>query len=314
MIGASDVADDSLSGNDVVLISRGTCSFSLKVQNANTAGAGGVIVYNNRSGDPIGMARDPAYPEDWLPAVMVSQADGAAILLVVKVPDTITMVSVSIPKIVQTDANRLADFSSRGPVPFTYEIKPDVVAPGVNILSSTIQFTPFYVTGEGWELFNGTSMASPHVAGAVAVLLGEDAHPDWTPAQVKSALATTANVSPSDEYDLPDEDVWHQGGGLIDLVAANAAETFFYPTNASFGRFKGNARANGAIDIAVSGNTSCTAATPSGDYVTASYDAGTLTVSFDGGRNASSGFYDGYVDITCGGTDYHIPWGAVVER
>ena len=291
----SGVADASLAG-EIVLISRGTCSFSQKMDNAKAAGAYGVIVYNNQAGDPIPMARTAGF-DDFIPAVMVSQGDGAT--LEDEVPTTATVT----PRIVvPATPNLLTDFSSRGPAPFTHIVKPDVVAPGENILSSVIRFTPFGVTGHSWELFSGTSMSAPHVAGTAALLLESSG---WTPAQVKSALVTTAT-------DLG-YTVWEQGGGLINVPAAADASVFFYPSNASFGVFKGNAPANGSIDIEIDGG-SCSA-NASGSFVSASVSGATLTVEFNGARTAPSAMYDGYVEVDCGvdGT-YHLPWLAVVDR
>src|SRR5207247_10392112 len=83
-----------------------------------------------------------------------------------------------------------ADFSSVGPSTLSLRLKPDVAAPGVDVLSS--------VPG-GWASVSGTSMASPHVAGAAALL--RERHPDWTVADVKSALVETGNgVFRSEEH------------------------------------------------------------------------------------------------------------------
>lgn len=301
----SDVPDDSLT-DEIVLISRGSCTFSQKMENANLAGAYGVIVYNNVDGDPIGMARSTGFEDD-IPAVMVSKQDGAD--LVKAAPST---AEVTPRQVEPAIANLMADFSSRGPAPFTDSVKPDVVAPGVNVLSSVMDFDPIAgVTGHSWELFNGTSMASPHVAGAAALLL--DDHPDWTPEQVKSALVTTATVLNSGLT------VWDQGGGLIQLApddGAGDATVFFYPANASFGGFTGRAPANGSVDIAITGGA-CSLAGTTGDLVSASISGSTLTVEFEGGRDAPSGMYDGYVSLDCDADpdpDYHIPWGAVIDR
>lgn len=98
--------------------------------------------------------------------------------------------------------DEIASFSSRGPVTSTFEIKPDVLAPGVAIASS--------IPGGGYASWGGTSMATPHVAGAAALL--RQLHPSWTPGEIKAALVETAR-------DIG-ENVWTQGGGRIDVYEA----------------------------------------------------------------------------------------------
>ena len=101
-----------------------------------------------------------------------------------------------------------ADFSSVGPTPISLRLKPDVAAPGVDVLSS--------VPG-GWASFSGTSMAAPHVAGAAALLVQR--HPDWTVAQVKSALVQTGvDATGEGSERLPPT---FQGGGVIALARAD---------------------------------------------------------------------------------------------
>ena len=79
------------------------------------------------------------------------------------------------------EKDTLADFSSRGPVTSTWEIKPDILAPGVTITST--------IPG-GYLSLQGTSMAAPHVAGACALI--KQAHPDWGPEKIKAALMNYA--------------------------------------------------------------------------------------------------------------------------
>ena len=114
----------------------------------------------------------------------------------------------------------IADFSSRGPVTVNWMMKPDVMAPGVNIAST--------VPG-GYELLNGTSMAAPHVAGAFAVL--QEAHPEWTNQQLKGALQTTAQQ-------LPNMSSVDQGAGLVDIQAAIDTSVIIYNPLLSFGRIR----------------------------------------------------------------------------
>jgi subtilisin family serine protease len=113
----------------------------------------------------------------------------------------------------------MASFSSSGPTPISLRLKPDVVAPGSSILSAQ---------PGGWGVLSGTSMATPHVSGAVALLLQR--HPDWSPEQVKAALTVTARplgaaaASPT-----------RTGAGLVDVAAADQPLVRPTPTSITFG-------------------------------------------------------------------------------
>jgi len=115
----------------------------------------------------------------------------------------------------------IASFSSSGPTPLSLRLKPDVVAPGNAILSAQ---------PDGWGTLSGTSMAAPHVSGAVALLLQR--HPDWSPAQVKAALTVTARPvgPPSSRVDPT-----RAGAGLVDVAAADNPLVLSAPTAVSFG-------------------------------------------------------------------------------
>src|SRR5690606_20028029 len=124
---------------------------------------------------------------------------------------------------------QLAHDSSRGPRRGDFAIKPDVTAPGVGIVSARAEGTSLTEpVGEHYMPLSGTSMATPHVAGAAALLLQQQ--PDLTPAQLKARLVSTANPH-------PDYDVYQQGGGLIDLPAALAATVTVDTTPLSLGYF-----------------------------------------------------------------------------
>ncbi|KAG5589717.1 hypothetical protein H5410_040231 [Solanum commersonii] len=95
---------------------------------------------------------------------------------------------------------KVAKFSSRGPNSFAPDIlKPDVAAPGVGILAAA----PPNKGNNGFQLMSGTSMAAPHVSGIVALL--KVAHPDWSPAAIKSALVTTAWNEDTYTYEIYSE-------------------------------------------------------------------------------------------------------------
>jgi subtilisin family serine protease len=117
-----------------------------------------------------------------------------------------------------------AYFSSAGPTPISLLLKPDVTAPGVDVLSS--------VPPNGWQDWDGTSMATPHVSGGAALLLQR--HPTWTVEQVKSALASTGDaVHPRGKPSAVS--VLREGGGRIDLARADEPLIFSNPTSLGWG-------------------------------------------------------------------------------
>jgi subtilisin family serine protease len=224
--------------NTLVIVDRGDCTFSAKVRNAIAAGAVGVVVINNVAGDPTAMAKDGGGDDD-LPAVMIGKNEGAA-LRAVNPPDASAVATFQ--EFITPNADIAYGSSSQGPTLVDFAVKPDLTSVAVNVLSSiTCVGTDFpcTTTGDGtdapWAFFTGTSMATPHIAGSAAVLL--DIHPDWTPAQIKSALVNHAEVVVKDAVTgTHDVGPTLQGGGREDLSAAADATTWMDPVSASFGR------------------------------------------------------------------------------
>lgn len=208
----ADVMGKDFNGK-IALIQRGEITFDEKIKNAKNAGAKAVIVYNNIDG------QIPAYLGEGvglIPSFRLSKADGERLKGLGE--GSITFETLSNTK---TEGDHLADFSSRGPVNGNYDIKPDVVAPGVSIFSTA----PEYINdpqdginyGNGYVRLSGTSMATPHVAGTAALILQE--HPEYTPFDVKSALMNTSD-------DLKgDYSVYEVGAGRIDAYQAVHTDT-----------------------------------------------------------------------------------------
>ncbi|GAA3615382.1 S8 family serine peptidase [Nonomuraea rosea] len=108
-------------------------------------------------------------------------------------------------------SDALAPFSSRGPTLVDYSLKPDISAPGVDIVAARAHGTSMGTPAEdGYTTASGTSMATPHVAGAAALLAQQ--HPGWTNLQLKTALTSTAHGDGQDSYE--------QGAGRVDVARA----------------------------------------------------------------------------------------------
>ncbi len=214
----------------VALLSRGTCTFSVKVRNAQAAGAAAVLVANSIAGDPTAMGFDTLPTQPTIPAYMVSRLDGQALLAYNGMPVTIVAEMAYFSSV---NANLMAQFSSLGPTDVDFRVKPDVVAPGVNVLSSVP--TALCSGAPCFAFYSGTSMAAPHLAGSAAVLRGQ--HPDWSAAQVRSAVVNTAvrGVLGRWQDGQPINDVQTVGAGLENLLAATTATLALDPVSLSFG-------------------------------------------------------------------------------
>ncbi len=302
----------------IALIVRGACTFTTKIRNAQAAGAVGVLIRNNVAGDPIAMGHDGTSPFPTIPAAMVSIADGLAM----GSSGTATVDGTSPAEFITANADIIAGFSGRGPTPFTFLAKPDVTAPGVNVYSSVFN-------GE-FAFFQGTSMATPHVAGSAALLL--DLHPGWSPADVKSALANNAKRPVFDHLTgASPVGLLTRGGGRIALDAADGTPLTLDPALVSFGLFRGNVPVSATRDIlvrnvagslqtcsvAITGSTTAAMVSSStGGFSLSSGGTTTLTLSLSGGRTSQtrSGDYSGDAEITCGPTTLKVPWFARVDR
>ncbi|WHY79980.1 S8 family serine peptidase [Neobacillus sp. WH10] len=203
----------------IALIKRGTIGLVDKIKNAKAKGAVGVLMYN----DELNLAEGAIQPFlgeslDAIPSFSVSLNEGTTILAAVKAGKT-NITFGDFTKI-KTAGGELAAFSSRGPSRVNYDIKPEVTAPGVSIMSTV----PFYMNDKtvdgsktedykyAYTRLSGTSMATPYVAGVAALLLQSNNSLD--PADIKSILMNTADPL-SKAYS-----VFEIGSGQVDAYEA----------------------------------------------------------------------------------------------
>ncbi|MGH3009281.1 MAG: S8 family serine peptidase [Gaiellaceae bacterium] len=221
---AGTLPSDSLTGK-IALASRGLCPFVTKAAEAKAAGAIGLILVDNRSGEanpiplPIG-----------IPAGMIADLDGVNLRAFMAGHNGETQITVgtAVQELETGRSGIITSFSSSGPTAFGHDLKPDISAPGGQIISSTLPNTD----PSGFAVFDGTSMATPHVAGSAALLL--ELHPSWTPAEVKSALMSTANPAWENTARSAEAPVIEEGGGLVWLPGAADPLLFTQPASLSF--------------------------------------------------------------------------------
>ncbi|MER5426173.1 S8 family serine peptidase [Streptosporangium roseum] len=183
----------------------------LKSHSVLQGGAAGMILYNTT---PLDVMTD----NHWIPTVHIDKPESDALLAFLSAnPGATGKFTQGAKATWQGDA--ITTFSSRGPGGDF--LKPDVTAPGLHILAGTTPVLEGPAGGPQGNLYQviaGTSMSSPHVAGASALVFA--LHPDWTPGQVKSALETTAKTSVTKQDRVTPADPFDFGGGRIDLTKA----------------------------------------------------------------------------------------------
>jgi minor extracellular serine protease Vpr len=214
----------------IALITRGTCDFTVKLRNVQAAGGVGAIVVNREPGVFVmGSNGEPIQPT--IPGFMVDPSNAAAL----KSADG---ASAALPQLgtyeaVAANNDVIADFTSWGPTDVDFRVKPDVMAPGVNVVSSIPRS---YCGGAPcFAFFNGTSMAAPHLAGSAAIVRQQ--HPDWSAAEVRSAIVNTADRNVVKSLDKAEiiADANKVGTGRENLFAAVQAGVALDPVSLSFG-------------------------------------------------------------------------------
>ena len=171
----------SLAGK-VVLIDRGSCAVSIKVDFAAKAGATGVLIANNAGGDPPTFSFGGPTPFTPAQTLVITQADGALIKANIAGPVNVTVS----PSVATALVGSIVASSSRGPAYSTQHIKPEIGAPGASLSAEA-------GTGTEQTVFGGTSGAAPMVAGAVALLV--EAFPNRSPDRIKAMLMNSAETN-----------------------------------------------------------------------------------------------------------------------
>ena len=200
-------------GNQIAVVSRGTCARAAKAIFGQQAGAAAVVMVNTDSGFPPFEGLITSNPDDGTPFRVtigffgVPSTDGDALASAEGANISFAATTVTNPAY-----RAVADFSSAGPSTSESGLSPNVAAPGVSILSAAVG------TGAEGQVESGTSMAAPHVAGVAA--LAVQAHPNWTASQVAAAVVGTADADAVSGYQ-----VVQSGSGLVDAQQAITTQT-----------------------------------------------------------------------------------------
>ena len=242
---STTLPDGSLNGS-IALVTRGGCTFDSKAARAGAAGAIGMIVVEDHPGDPGSPLTSG------LDGGMISDLDGARLRQATAGSNGVATIRVQRP--VKQDfevgtpwGGVPTSFSAGGLTPFGHQLKPDLSAPGAQILSSTL---PEFA-GDNYAFLDGTSFSAPHVSGLVALLLQR--HRSWTPAEVKSALMSTAGPAFDNTAGTKEAPVLVEGAGLARVAAADHPLIFTAPQSLSFGYLDGTKGATSkTIQVAIS--------------------------------------------------------------
>jgi hypothetical protein len=320
------------------LISRGECFFADKIYYAQEAGAEFVVIYNHAEGGdtpiPMGCGGDFCAPGViTIAGVMIGHTNGLnAVDWYDQHPADAELNVFNEPFQSGNTPDRIVAFSSRGPGQ-GFVLKPDIAAPGVNIMAQG--YDPL-ATGEarhlGYGQASGTSMAAPHVAGA-AILLRQ-IHPDWSNAEIKSALMSTSKYIDIYNYNETPAQPLDMGAGRLDLTNAADPGVLLDPPSLSYGLVP-----TGTVESMVVNVTSVATTTQNytvsllytGDgfpgvpdipgfsvdptnFTLAAGESVTVEVTFDSAAGMGYGNNQGYIVMTGDDYDAHMPAWALVTH
>ncbi|WP_088012434.1 S8 family serine peptidase [Gottfriedia acidiceleris] len=200
----------------IAFVHRGNFALVDKVKFAKQSGAKAVIMYNNVDGH---VGYNLGESMEYIPAFSMTMKAGEE--LKEKIANGNTTFTFSNLKEILTEGDKLADFSSRGPVNGNFQMKPEITAPGVSVLSTVPSYIANHETPEdyryAYQRMDGTSMASPFAAGVAALLIGQN--PNLEPTDIKSILMNTADQLNGDYS------VFEVGAGRVDPYQALHTQT-----------------------------------------------------------------------------------------
>lgn len=315
------VTAGSLTGS-IALVTRGTCSYFVKVDNAQAAGAIGVIMYDTTSDNifqPTFELNETAIPLEYI-GITAGTAIKSAAASITNLQATIDPALSSLDS---TGFDLVAFDSSRGPVIGNSSLKPDIAAIGVNVYTAAQNLDS---NGDSYDpsrftSVNGTSFAAAMVGGAAALV--KQAHPGYTALQIKSALVNTATTGVV--MDTSTGGVARTtavGAGKLDAASAVTSNVTASPQVVSFGQIAGKFPASVPITVT---NTSSTSQTLSVSIAARDHDGNatvnvspssltlgpgqsqTITASMTG-KVPTFGTYEGQVNIVGGSAPLHIPF------
>ena len=308
----------------ICIIQRGVCAGGFAEKQASCFNAGGVgfIVYNqaaNAGAAPITMGS----LVNTIPGVQMTRADGLALVAHFTANPSDTLTIGTVQRLTSGWPDLVDSSSSQGPTGIN-TIKPDIAAPGTNVLSSVVDATTGQVIPGGeFAQFSGTSMSTPHITGLA--VLTRALHPTWTPAQVKSAIMNTAQTTMwLDVANTVPALAKHRGAGRVQADKLIDPSLTFDPPSVSFGILQigqlgsvqiqsTDMRTSGLSktwNLTVSGlvtdpNVIVTTSSPSYSTLPGQGASFNLNVTTAG---AAVGAYEGFVNITDGIETFHIPY------
>ena len=209
----------------VALIDRGKVSFVDKITRAVAAGATGVVMLNNKEGDPISMGGEVETPFA-IPGVMTTKAIGDQLKKDMENGDVSVDFKTSKKIRKENLIGTITSFSSQGPRSLDAKIKPEIAAPGQQIISARMG------TGNEGVKFNGTSMSAPHTAGVAALLV--QYRRNLNPLEVKSLIMNSSKLIL--DKDGKKYSVSRQGAGMIRAYEAATMQVAFSKPSISLGR------------------------------------------------------------------------------